>query len=324
MREAAFVKQNLHKWQEFEKLLAQKKRTDPDRIASLFISITDDLAFAQTQYPESPTHQYLNQMAYKVHQAIYKKKREKKSRFWTFWKYELPLLYKTVHKEMLYAFIIFALAATIGGLSAANDDTFVRLILGDSYVDMTIANIEKGDPMAVYKSSDQVSMFLDITSNNIKVSFTAFAFGVFLSIGTGLVLFYNGVMLGAFQYFFFQKGLLLTSVLSIWIHGTLEIASIIIAGASGLVIGNSILFPGTYTRLESFKRGAKKGTKLVIGLVPLFIVAGFLESFVTRLTDWHWVVKLGIILTSATFIIYYFIIYPLSIKQHQHANLRKN
>src|SRR3546814_13017991 len=84
-------------------------------------------------------------------------------------------------------------------------------------------------------------------------------------------------MLGAFQFFFYQKGLLLTSVLSIWIHGTLEISAIIIAGSAGLVMGNSLLFPGTWSRLESFRRGARRGLKIVIGLVPVFITAALLE-----------------------------------------------
>jgi uncharacterized membrane protein SpoIIM required for sporulation len=130
------------------------------------------------------------------------------------------------------------------------------------------------------------------------------------------MLLYNGIMLGAFQYFFYQKGLLLTSVLTIWIHGTLEISAIIIAGCAGLVLGNSILFPGTYSRLESLKLGAKKGLKIIVGLVPVFIMAGFLESFVTRLTEMPSIVKTGIIFLSAAFIIYYFIIYPIQLHKN--------
>jgi len=181
---------------------------------------------------------------------------------------------------------------------------------------MTNENIEKGDPMAVYKSMGEAEMFLQITLNNIMVSFKAFAYGIFLSIGTVMALFYNGIMLGSFQFFFYQKGLLLTSVLSIWIHGTLEISAIVIAGCAGLVMGNSILFPGTYSRIESLKMGAKKGLKISVGLVPIFIVAGFLESFATRHTEWPSVVKLAIILLSASFIVYYFIIYPIRLNKN--------
>lgn len=89
----------------------------------------------------------------------------------------------------------------MGIVSAANDDNFVRLILGNGYVDMTLDNIARGEPMAVYNGSEEVPMFLGITLNNIMVSFNVFAMGLLTSFGTGWLLFNNGVMLGAFQTF---------------------------------------------------------------------------------------------------------------------------
>jgi uncharacterized membrane protein SpoIIM required for sporulation len=124
-------------------------------------------------------------------------------------------------------------------------------------------------------------------------------------------------MLGTFQYLFHQHGLLADSALTIWIHGTLEISAIVLAGAAGLVMGNSILFPGTYPRLESFKRGALRGAKMVIGLVPVFLVAAFLEGYVTRLTEWPVWSKVVIIGASALFIIWYFIVYPFHIVKNE-------
>ena len=118
-------------------------------------------------------------------------------------------------------------------------------------------------------------------------------------------------MVGAFQYFFHQQGVLQESLLTIWVHGTLEISAIIIAGAAGFVLGNSFLFPGTYSRGESFRRGARLGLKIVVGLVPIFIIAGFLESFVTRhALSIPSYASLAIIALSLAFIIYYFIILP--------------
>lgn len=317
MREAAFVKLNNKKWEALESGMTTRQSSDPDALAEYFVQLTDDLAYAQTHYPNSSTTRYLNNLTAKVHQNIYRNKKEDQNRFVTFWKYELPNLMYETRKQLLYAFLIFSTSILIGAVSAANDDTFVRLILGDAYVNMTLDNIKKGDPMGVYKSMESSYMFFAITFNNIRVSFYAFVYGLFFSVGTGLLLFYNGIMLGTFQYFFYQKGLLLTSFLTIWIHGTLEISAIVIAGSAGLVMGNSFLFPGTFTRLESFKRGAKKGLKIVIGLIPIFITAGFLESFVTRLTEWHWLIKSGIILTSAFFILYYFVIYPFKLNRHE-------
>ena len=86
--------------------------------------------------------------------------------------------------------------------------------------------------------------------------------------------------------------------------------AIIVAGAAGLALGNSWLFPGTYSRLESFRRGAKRGLKIVIGTVPVFIMAGFIEGFITRHTELPDMLRLGIILTSLAFIIFYYIYLP--------------
>ena len=305
MKEAVFVKRNSERWQSYE----ESQTTDPDELTSRFISLTDDLSYARTFYPGSPVLRYLNGLTSQLHLKLYSNHREDQGRIKTFWMYELPLISFQARYNLLYAFLFFAAAFLIGAVSAANDETFVRLILGDEYVNQTLENIKSGDPLAIYKSQSSADMFLAITVNNIKVSFMAFVLGVFFSAGTLFIMIQNGIMLGAFQYFFFEKGLLLQSVLKIWIHGTLEISAIVIAGAAGLVIGNSLLFPGTYSRLESFKKGAKKGLKMAIGLVPIFIAAGFLESFVTRLTLPVWA-SASIIGLSAIFIVWYFVIYP--------------
>ncbi len=315
MREVVFLKRNEAKWRDVEVMLASGGKNDPDKLANLFIELNDDLAYARTNYPESKTEIYLNGLASNIYEAIYKNKKEKSNRFVNFWKYELPLTFSSVHKQLLYSFVFFTLSCLIGVVSTSYDDNFPRIILGDQYVETTLDNIEKGDPMAIYKDADSGSMFFSITTNNIRVSFYTFLSGFFISFGSYWFLFRNGVMLGAFQWFFFKKGLLTTSFLTIWIHGTIEISCIIIAGAAGIVLGNSILFPGTYSRKLSLIAGAKKSSKIFLGIIPLIIIAGFLESFVTRLTDSHWSIRLLIIISSAAFVLYYFVFYPLKLKK---------
>jgi uncharacterized membrane protein SpoIIM required for sporulation len=305
MKEAVFVKRNAERWKSYE----ENASGDSDELTARFITLTDDLSYARTFYPGSSVLRYLNGLTSQIHGKLYSNRREDRGRIKTFWIYELPYEFYKARFHLLYAIVFFTIAFLIGSLSAANDETFVRLILGDSYVNQTLENIKQGDPLAIYKSQSSADMFLSITVNNIRVSFVAFALGLFLSAGTLFIMIQNGIMLGAFQYFFYAKGLLAASVLKIWIHGTLEISAIVIAGAAGLVMGNSILFPGTFSRLDSFKRGAKQGIKMVIGLVPVFITAGFLESFVTRLSLPVWL-SVSIIFVSASFIIWYFVLYP--------------
>ncbi len=319
MKETTFKKKNIDKWRTFEEEL-QNKRVNPDTLADLFIRLTDDLAYSKTYYPNSPTTQYLNALAAKVHQSIYRNKKERFERLFTFWAYELPLLFRSVHKELFISFLIFLLFGVIGAVSTHIDHDFPRLIMGDNYVNMTLENIAKGDPMAVYKGMESDEMFLKITLNNVMVSFYTFAAGIFTSIGTAYFLVRNAIMLGAFQYFFHLHGLLLDSFLVIWIHGTLEISAIVIAGAAGLVMGNSILFPKTYTRMQSLRMGAKRGTKIIVGLVPVFIAAGFLESYITRHTEMYDITKAGIILLSAAFIVAYFVVYPILLSKKYDYN----
>lgn len=319
MREVTFLKKNAEKWKEVESFLSSKDKINPDKLADLFIELTDDLSYSRTFYPNSKTTQYLNSLTAKVHQSIYKSKKERKERFIQFWKYEAPLLFYKHRMKILIAFSIFFLSMLIGVVSSAGDSGFVRLIMGDSYVNMTLENIDKGDPLAVYKQMNGVDMFLGITFNNIRVSFIAFMFGLLISFGSAWILMSNGIMLGAFQYFFHIHDLLFESVLVIWIHGTLEISSIIIAGAAGLVLGNSILFPGTYSRRQSFMIGSKEGLKMIVSLIPIFITAGFLESFVTRHTGMPVFLSLTIILGSLAFVIWYFIIYPIKIYNKMEA-----
>lgn len=310
MRESAFVKRNVKKWEEFENLLMSES-SDPDKLSDLFIQVTDDLAFARTQYPESRTYTYLNDLASKIHGKIYKNKAEDRKRLAYFWKYEVPLIMYESRIKLLYAFIIFAVAILIGIVSQRADADFVRTILGDGYVNMTLENVEKGDVLAVYGRDNEMDTFFAITFNNVRVSFFAFAAGLLLSLGTGFMLFQNGVMVGCFFTFLAQQGFMNQAFKVVMLHGTLELSAIVIAGAAGFVMGNSILFPGTYSRIDSFKKGAIKGLKIVMGLMPVFIMAGFIEGFFTRYTSMPWILSGTIILASALFIIYYYIVYPI-------------
>jgi uncharacterized membrane protein SpoIIM required for sporulation len=306
MREALFVKQNSSKWKGYEQL----QTNHPDELANRFIDITNDLAYAKTFYPRSQTTAYLNGVASVLHQAIYKNKKEEKGRFFRYWKFELPLLFYQYQKQLLYSFIFFTLAVSIGILSAKYDDRFVRLILGDGYVNMTNENIAKGDPFGVYKKMGEFEMFLQIASNNVWVSLVMFVSGTLLSIGSVFFLFKNGIMIGAFEYYFFSKGLGTQSILVIWIHGTLEILSIIIAGGAGLVLGKGLLFPKTFTRLVAFRNSAKDATKIALGIVPIILLAAFFESYITRHTEMPIWLSISILFGSLIFMIWYVIIYP--------------
>ncbi|MGH2642370.1 MAG: stage II sporulation protein M [Chitinophagaceae bacterium] len=323
MKEALFLKRNIDKWKQYEDLLSTSD--DPDQLGTGFIELTDDLSYARTFYPNSKTTQYVNGLAANFHKALYKNKKESSNRIFSFWQYELPYLFKKYHRYLLYSFLFFIAFVLVGILSVNRDTNFIRVVLGDHYVNMTLENIRKGDPFGVYKSGGSLSMFLMIAFNNIKVAFLAYIFGITGGIFTVLLLMYNGVMLGSFEAFFFQHGLGWNSVLTIFIHGTIEISVIIIAGCAGLVLAASLLFPKTYNRRQSLIRGGRDALKIVIGVVPFFVIAAFFEGFVTR----HYkgiptVIKIIILSGSLLLIIWYFIIYPILLHHKVERSKNKN
>ncbi|MEL6675208.1 MAG: stage II sporulation protein M [Bacteroidota bacterium] len=312
MREPAFLRRNKDKWLEYEQTLSKggEFETDPDRLAQLYVQLTDDLAYARTFYPKSQTVRYLNGLAARTHFAIYKNKKEKNNRLITFWTTELPLIIRFAHRSMFVAFAFFTLFFIIGFTAAMNGDDLIRTVLGDGYVDMTIENIESGDPMGVYKGGGSFEMFIRIAFNNIRVSFIAFAYGILLSLGTMYILFYNGIMVGVFFALFHTRGIIWEALPVIYVHGTLELSAIVIAAGAGFLLGNSILFPGTHTRKWALRRAANYGIKIMVGLVPVFLAAAWLESYITRLTEMPLAVKLIIIIVSLTYILGYYVIYP--------------
>lgn len=315
MREVAFLKKNADKWKRYETLLKKPITDSADVIADAYIEISNDLAFAQSNFPDSKTSAYLNDLAVKTHNVLYTNKKVDLQRIANFWKIEVPTIFSHYQKELLYAFLVFTIAISIGVLSSEIESDFIRSILGDGYVNMTIENIKEGDPLAVYKDEHALNMFLGITINNIRVSFIAFVFGLLTSVGTGMILFSNGIMVGTFFHMFYKYGLVTEAFLVVFIHGALELSVIVIAGAAGFVLGNSFLFPKTHSRFHAFSNAVKHGTKMVIGLVPIFILAGFLESFVTRYTEMPIWLSLAIIIGSFSFIIFYFVIYPQQLKR---------
>lgn len=313
MNEIQFLHRNIKKWEYFEALLDNKNQANPDKVSELFINLTDDLAYSRTYFPQAKATQFLNQLTQKAHRVIYQNQPVNKNRIKIFWVSEFPLLIYHARKEVFVSFIILLISVLIGILSNKYDSGFSRIILGDRYVNMSLSNIQNGDPLAVYKSMNQVDMFLGITINNIRVSFIAFVMGLLTPLGTGFIMLKNGVMLGTFHSFLAEQGFLLDSIATIWVHGTYEIFAITVAGGAGIVIGNSIIFPKTFSRIDSFRLGAVRGSKMVIGLVPVFVIAGFLESFVTRYTEAPYFVRFAIIGFSVLSILYYFYLYPIQL-----------
>ncbi len=310
MREGKFLKKNMERWQSY-----LTNTDDPDAQANRFVNLIDDLSYSKTFYPRSTTTEFLNGLGAKAYTAIYSNKKQKSNRFIWFWQYELPAIMGKYQKHYMFTLLFFTIMVTIGVVASINDRDFVTSILGSGYVEMTQNNIDNGKPFDVYANESAFKMFYEIAFNNIMVSFYVFTGGLLAGIGTLKGLFENGIMLGTFQHMFFAKGLGWDSILCVWTHGALEINAIVLAGTAGLILGLSYVFPGTYGRLDNFKKCAKDAIKILIGLIPIFLLAAYLEGYITRHTEYPVWLSIIILTVSEGFILWYFIIYPLRLKK---------
>lgn len=311
MREGLFIKKNKDRWERVQ----QQTAGDADEMARDFVQLVDDLAYAKTFYPTSRVTHYINSLAAKIYLSIYKNRKEESNRLLNFWRYDVPLTVKKHRTLIGVALVIFLLFFSIGFFSALHEPGFVREVLGDNYVNMTEENIEKGNPFGVYQDANSFVMFIRIMVNNILVSFTYFFRGIALGVPSLVSLGKEGIRLGAFEHMFYAKGLGGQAVTTVLIHGLLELTAIIIACGAGLVMGTSFLFPGTKRRMQAFREGTKDGVKMVIGLIPVFAMAAFYEGFVTRYYKMPLPLNLFLLLSSALFIVWYFIIYPSRLTQ---------
>ncbi len=293
-------------------MTSKAARTFPRRnFPELFIQLTDDLSYARTFYPESKTTQYLNELSIRVHHEIYKNKKERRPVLSVSGKPKCPLVMARNRRNLLVAFLTFALAFAAGRLSGTRDNTYVNLMLGDSYVNNTLENIEKGEPMDIYGSMSEGPMFLYIAYNNIKVSFTYFVFGF---------LFSGGILVFPVQRRIADRCLFSVVLLQKRIgagpyrrvdprhHRNFHHHHRLLRGYG---LGQFHRISGTYKRSVSLLNGMKDGIKIVIGLVPCFILAALLEGFVTRHYDVDVFLSVAIIVASLVFILWYFVFYPM-------------
>ena len=296
---------------------------DADEMARDFTQLVDDLAYAKTFYPGSKVTRFINSEASRIYLNIYKNRKEESNRLLTYWKYDLPLTIRRHHGTILFSFIVFIIFFAVGFFVAMRDESMARSFFGDGYVNQTQENFDNGNPFGVFESGNPVLSWINLMIHNIKVSFLVFVSGIFCGIPSLYLLAQNAAMVGVFDQYFTSKGFGVDFFLVVFVHGTLELTAIIIAGAAGLVLGKSFLFPGTIRRIDAFKKGAKDGVKILIGLMPVFALAAFFEGFITRLYNDISILTSAVFALSVIFVIWYFIIYPIRLSKKMRLKLNE-
>jgi uncharacterized membrane protein SpoIIM required for sporulation len=248
-----------------------------EELGLLYRAATSDLALAQRDFGQHRVTIYLNQLVGRAHAAIYRGEPFGWRRVVHFFAVTFPRLYRRTFSFTLAAFGLFIVPALIAGLLTARSTTAAEW-LGLEHV---LPDLESGSLWTDISVSERPFASSFIMTNNIRVSFLAFAGGVLLGLLTVYVLILNGLQIGGILGLCAQFGLadeLLTFVVG---HGVIELSVIFVAGGSGLQLGWALLRPGPYRRRDALVRAGRRAVRLVAGCVPLLVIAGLIEGFVS-------------------------------------------
>lgn len=249
-------------------------------LGRLYRQATSDLAVARRDFAQHPVSAYLNGLVARGHGAIYREGGGGPGQILTFFTHTFPQVFRATWGHTLAAFLMFFLPALAAYIVTFRDPGLAGALLPGS--EPIIAAIESGEEWWLRINEEgRASSAAQIMTNNIGVAIRAFAGGILFGVYTLFILAYNGLLLGvvggAAQRFGFAANL--------WgfvaAHGVLELSVIFIAGGAGLQIGWAMLRPGLLTRRAALVVAARRAVLLLLGCIPIFIIAGIIEGFIS-------------------------------------------
>jgi len=243
----------------------------------LYRQAAADLSTARADHSSRALEQYLNRLVGRAHNYVYSGKRVSAVGLWRFFAHGYPRLLRRLGGYVIAATSVFALALALGALIQATRPQFALMMLPPALIDK-IDHHEMWTESVLTAKPQESSQ---IMTNNIGVCFLTFAGGILAGIGTLWLLFTNGLSIAVVLTTCFQHGMGMNLVSFMAAHGALEIPSIMLAGAAGLRLGAGILFPGMLRRREALAVAGSEAVQLVAGTIPLLIVAGTLEAFLS-------------------------------------------
>jgi uncharacterized membrane protein SpoIIM required for sporulation len=280
-----WIEQRQALWQRLDLLLRQAETSGLKSLSGeelrelglLYRQTAQDLSAVRADRGSRTQEEYLNQLLARAHNRVYSGKKLEPRQLLRFFAIEYPRLFRRLFPWVAAAFLVFLAGAALGTLLSFSRPGFMRLFLGPQMV----ASIEHHQMWTQSLVSVKPQASSAIMTNNISVGFTAFAGGILAGLGTLYLLFFNGMSIGVVGIACAQAHMSLQLWSFVAAHGSLELPSIFIAGGAGLRLAAGLLFPGIYSRRDALKKGAVESIRLLAGTVPLLIIAGTLEGFLS-------------------------------------------
>ena len=272
-------------WRQLEKLLRQCRESGPGSLARaelqnlslLYRQTASDLATVREDASAGEFARYLNQLLFHAHGVIYIGKRTGLKSILTFFLQSYPRIFRENQVLCVMALAIFIIGGLMGALLTSRSPDFAPKLLPSHMMEA----VERGEMWTDSIVAVKPMASSSIMTNNITVSFMAFATGITGGIGTIFIMFTNGLLIGAIGVLCHGAGMSLKLWSFVAPHGALELPAIFIAGGAGLRIARGLLFPGALPRRQSLTDAGKQGAKLIVGVVPVLVIAGLIEAFVS-------------------------------------------
>jgi uncharacterized membrane protein SpoIIM required for sporulation len=271
-------------WQKLESLVASGsggvKRLGHDELQELSLLYRQTAAdLAAIRQDPSSIHfaRYLNQLMARAHNIIYAGHRASPSAILKFFRYEYPRMFRRNLRYCAVAFAVFIAGGLAGTALTLQDPDFKLQVLGARMVH----TIERKEMWTHSIISVKPLASSEIMTNNMTVGFMAYAMGITAGLGTLYMMFFNGLLMGVIGTACAMAGMSLSLWSFVAPHGALELPAIFLAGGAGLKIAHGLLFPGMLRRRESLALAGREATALVLGTVPILIIAGTIEAFVS-------------------------------------------
>ena len=272
-------------WSKLEALLDRSKqdglkslaRSELQELSLLYRQTAADLAAIREDRGSVHFARYVNQLLVRAHNTIYSGRRASTSAMLLFFWSTFPATFRRNLKQCLLAVLIFLITGGVGASLTYQNPDFKVKILGPQMVE-TIDRHEMWTHSIVGIKPLASSA---IMTNNMSVGFTTFAFGITAGLGTIYMMAFNGLLIGVIGMACHLSGMSLQLWSFVAPHGVLELPAIFIAGGAGLRIAQGLLFPGLLPRRDSLARAGLQAVQLVLGTIPILIVAGLIEAFVS-------------------------------------------
>ncbi len=279
-----FIKQHRDDWKQLEQLVAAlskgRRAITGDNITKfhrLYQKAAQNLSYSQTYFQHDNVTRYLNGLVSKAHNLLYKDQISSGKQIRYFFGTKFIGLLLEQWNFVIVAMILFAIGGIGSFLAVMSDPLHIYSVLP--------ANVAQGvDPESLGSYDGAVNsslMSASIMTNNIQVAILAFAGGITFGILTVYLLIYNGIMVGALAALFWHYDKSYDFWAYIVPHGIIELTAIFIAGGAGLLMGYKLFVPGNYSRGYQLKQQAKRSVQLLLGTIPLFVIAGIIEGFIT-------------------------------------------